>query len=115
MITRRTEPGISFYTPTLRLSLWSRWAWRPSNTRKPFSRQCFVKGKLLAELKGHKADVNTAVFSPDGKYIVTASYDGTAIIWPTPETIMEWLKTAPIPKLTAEDKKKLGIEGFNID
>ncbi len=28
---------------------------------------------------------------------------------------LEWLKTAPIPKLTAEEKKDLGIEGFNID
>jgi len=55
------------------------------------------------------------VFSPDGKHIVTASSDGTPIIWPTPETIMEYLETAPIPKLTAEEKKDLGIEGFNID
>ena len=33
------------------------------------------------ELKGHTNMVNTAVYSPDGKKIVTASEDGTAKIW----------------------------------
>ncbi|MCP5103701.1 MAG: TIR domain-containing protein [bacterium] len=74
-----------------------------------------IKGKLLVELKGHTDSVRSAMFSPDGKYIVTASSDGTAIIWPTLETIMEYLETASIAKLTAEEKKELGIEGFNID
>jgi hypothetical protein len=31
-----------------------------------------------------------------------------------PEGIMDWLKTAPIPKLTPAEKKDLGIEGFEI-
>jgi WD40 repeat protein len=30
---------------------------------------------------GHDGSVNTAVFSPDGKYVVTASSDGTARLW----------------------------------
>jgi hypothetical protein len=34
---------------------------------------------------------------------------------PSPETIMEYLENAPIPKLTPEEKKELGIDGFNID
>jgi hypothetical protein len=41
-----------------------------------------------------------------------ASDDGTAKIWLTPEAIMEWLKTAPIRKLTKEEKKELEIEDF---
>jgi len=28
---------------------------------------------------------------------------------------MDWLKTAPIPKLTEEEIKELGIEGFKIE
>jgi WD40 repeat protein len=32
-------------------------------------------------LKGHDAAVTKAAFSPDGKRIVTASYDGTARVW----------------------------------
>jgi WD40 repeat protein len=66
-------------------------------------------------LKGHTGSVSNAVFSPDGKHIVTASSDKTAIIWPTPEGIMDYLKTAPIPKLTPAEKKELGIDGFEIE
>lgn len=33
------------------------------------------------DLEGHKAAVSAIKFSPDGKYIVTASLDGTAKIW----------------------------------
>ncbi|MBD2651131.1 nSTAND1 domain-containing NTPase [Nostoc foliaceum] len=32
-------------------------------------------------LKGHTSNVETASFSPDGKRIVTASFDGTARVW----------------------------------
>jgi len=34
---------------------------------------------------------------------------------PTPEGIMEYLQTAPIPKLTQQEKEELGIAGFKID
>jgi WD40 repeat protein len=71
-----------------------------------------VQGNRLADLKGHTSYVNSAVFSPDGKRIVTASRDGTAVVWPTPETIMDWLKTAPIPKLTPKEIEELGIADF---
>ncbi len=74
-----------------------------------------LKGNLLADLRRHSGPVNSAVFSPDGKRIVTASADGTAIIWLTPEGIIEYLKTAPIPKLTQQEKEELGIAGFKID
>jgi WD40 repeat protein len=38
-------------------------------------------GKELQKLEGHEGRVFSAVFSPDGKKIVTASEDGTARIW----------------------------------
>ncbi|MFC2140780.1 WD40 repeat domain-containing protein [Acidobacteriota bacterium] len=69
-----------------------------------------LKGNLLADLNKHTLWVNSAVFSPDGKRILTASGDGTAKLWYTPEAIIEWLKTANIPQLSKEEKKRLGIE-----
>jgi WD40 repeat protein len=38
-------------------------------------------GAELARLKGHEAPVDRAVFSPDGRHIVTAGRDGSARIW----------------------------------
>ena len=65
---------------------------------------------LLADLNKHNDIVWTAVFSPDSARILTASLDTTAKVWYTPEAIYKWLKTAPIPQLTAEEKKELGID-----
>ena len=39
------------------------------------------KGTLIDTLKGHLGILTSAQFSPDGKKIVTASYDKTAKIW----------------------------------
>jgi WD40 repeat protein len=39
-----------------------------------------VTGKLIQEFKGHQDRVSSVSFSPDGKYIVTASGD-TARLW----------------------------------
>ena len=41
-----------------------------------------VGGNELDILRGHDAAVFSAVFSPDGKTILTASDDGTARLWP---------------------------------
>jgi WD40 repeat protein len=38
-------------------------------------------GKVVAVLEGHTAEVNSAVFSRDGKWVVTASSDDTARVW----------------------------------
>lgn len=37
-------------------------------------------GKVLTVFKDHRGSVNSAVFSPNGKYILTAEEDGTARI-----------------------------------
>ena len=40
-----------------------------------------LAGQLLATLPGHTGFVVSAVFSPDGQRIVTASQDQTARVW----------------------------------
>ena len=44
-------------------------------------------------LKGHRDLVSAVRFSPDGRYVVTASHDGTARIWDaaTGEQLLELL------------------------
>jgi len=65
---------------------------------------------LLADLNKYTDEVYFAVFSPDGTRILTASSDGTAKLWYTPEAIIEWLETSNIPQLSKEEKKRLGLE-----
>lgn len=69
-----------------------------------------LKGKRLVNFGGHRQQVNAIAFSPEGRRFVTASTDGSAMIWWLPETIFTWLKTAPVYRLTAEDKQYFEIE-----
>jgi WD40 repeat protein len=45
-------------------------------------------GSTCTELKGHSEQITSVAFSPDpaGKYLVTASLDGSARVWPVAET-----------------------------
>ncbi|MBL1203571.1 MAG: hypothetical protein FWK04_32005 [Nostoc sp. GBBB01] len=45
-----------------------------------------------AQFKGHQSSVNSAVFSPDGQRIVTASDDNTAKVWNTKGNLLADLK-----------------------
>ena len=42
---------------------------------------CRTRGKEVLTLKGHTQEVTSVTFSADGSYVLTASRDGTAIIW----------------------------------
>ncbi len=39
-------------------------------------------GRLLLTLTGHEKEITSVAFSPDGLNVLTASLDGTAIVWP---------------------------------
>lgn len=44
-------------------------------------RRAFGESRLRTVMRGHGGSVTSAVFSHDGKYVVTASNDGTARVW----------------------------------
>lgn len=68
------------------------------------------QGELLARYQENDRPVNMAGFSPDGRKIITASYDGYARIWWTPRAIYEWLKRAPVYRLSKEERKQNGLD-----
>jgi WD40 repeat protein len=41
----------------------------------------YAKGERLSILRGHNAKITGLVFSSDGKYMASASYDGTVRLW----------------------------------
>jgi WD40 repeat protein len=48
-----------------------------------------LTGEVVASFAGHKSVVNTARFSPDGRYVLTASKDGTARLWKSDGSLVE--------------------------
>jgi WD40 repeat protein/DNA replication protein DnaC len=69
-----------------------------------------LSGNLLADYNIHKGILYSAVFSPDGNRVLTASADNTAKLQYTPEGLIQWLKTAPLPRLSQEEMKKYEIQ-----
>ena len=75
----------------------------------------------IIELKGHKDYVNSVEFSPDGTEIVSASEDGTAVVWDvaTKELVQKlYPKTYSLPVISAQfspDGKKVVGVGNNSD
>jgi WD40 repeat protein len=63
------------------------------------------------ELDGHTKPVNAASFSADGKRVVTASYDGNAIIHTVPtDDELVVLATHSITRcLTVDQREELGL------
>jgi WD40 repeat protein len=62
-------------------------------------------GQVEVVLRGHKSFVNGTQFSPDGKYIVTASDDGTARVYLVHiEDLIELAKKRLTRELTCEER-----------
>jgi len=59
--------------------------------------------KLVAEFRGHTADIWRLCFSGDGKTLVTSSHDGTARFW----TIPELKEPLPVIVESAKDDKTI--------
>ena len=38
-------------------------------------------GELVVEFSGHKSDVESVAFSPDGAFLASGSFDGTILLW----------------------------------
>jgi WD40 repeat protein len=51
----------------------------PAQTAKPPA----IAEPRGVKLEGHTADINSVAFSPDGRFVVTASVDSTARVWDT--------------------------------
>ncbi|TWU04464.1 c-type cytochrome domain-containing protein [Stieleria varia] len=53
-------------------------------------------GELVAELVGHRDTLYAAEFSPNGRYIATAGYDRTIIVW-------DWSARTPVRELVGHN------------
>ena len=67
-------------------------------------------GREVRRFTGHTAEVRGVAFSPDDKYILTASFDGTARLWftridDTVRAVCDLLTR----DLTSEERAQFGI------
>jgi WD40 repeat protein len=70
-----------------------------------------LKGHQLQLFKGHEGIINSVAFSPDGKMIVTGSWDKTAIIWEVKKNHDVFRSEKSYEDLSAAQKLKYGISG----
>lgn len=67
-------------------------------------------GQEVCRFTGHTAEVRDVAFSPDGKYILTASNDGTARLWLTDiQDTINAICALLTRDLTAEERTQFGI------
>ena len=67
-------------------------------------------GKELWTLTGHESGVASAVYSPDGQRIVTASIDGLVQIHTTDmDELLQIAESRVTRQLTVEEKERYGV------
>jgi WD40 repeat protein/serine/threonine protein kinase len=57
--------------------------WEATTGATPDAAAGPIAGKELLTLRYHEQAITSVAFSPDGRSILSASFDGTAIVWPT--------------------------------
>jgi WD40 repeat protein len=57
--------------------------WEAATGAKPASAVGSDAGKELLTLRYHEQAITSVAFAPDGRSILSTSFDGTAIVWPT--------------------------------
>jgi WD40 repeat protein len=68
-----------------------------------------LSGHTVARLVGHRATISSAVFSHDGRKILTASTDHTARVWPfSAEDVLRETRSHVFPPFTADEGKRGG-------
>ena len=60
---------------------WLRHPTEQSKERHAIRLYDFASGRLVALLKGHENVVSGLAFSPDGRHLISGSFDKTAILW----------------------------------
>jgi WD40 repeat protein len=70
-----------------------------------------LQGQLVKTLKGHKADVTSIGFSPDGKTIATASLDKTVKLWSREGRLLQSLRDGSL----ATDSNSIARVQFSPD
>jgi len=70
---------------------------------------CDLKGNQLQLFKGHGGPINSVAFSPDGKMILTGSWDKTARLWGIKKTHKKFQTENSYQDLSVSQKKKYGI------
>lgn len=76
------------------------------------------RAQLMPMLQGHTGDIFDGQFSPDGQYIVTASWDGTARLWDakTLQEIRQYKQPALVmDAVFSPDGKYILTSGNNAD
>jgi WD40 repeat protein len=68
-----------------------------------------LKGNQLQFFKGHVGRINSVAFSPDGKYILTGSWDKTARLWEVKKSHNKFLMENSYQDLSVSQKAKYGI------
>jgi WD40 repeat protein len=68
-----------------------------------------LRGNLLQLFKGHVGNINSVAFSPDGRSVLTGSWDKTARLWEIKKTHKEFQAGNSYQDLSIPQKNKYGI------
>ncbi|MBT28368.1 MAG: hypothetical protein CMO01_01815, partial [Thalassobius sp.] len=68
-----------------------------------------LKGNELISFNGHADPVNSVCFSPDGKSVLTGSYDKTAKLWKAVMTLDDYIQFGNYDRLTESQMREYGL------